>query len=213
MRSWINLLAYWILVSALGGVVVYATVLPLTAAAMDTFLPSLFPAFIGFAGPLAGALGGAVAGFGQWSALRRRLPRSQSWALITILSWVLGMVLTAAVFAWLLPDGLGFMTLLAPFASGGAIAGLIQERLLRKWVTGRAWWVLASSSGWVLGWILSLGVIALLGQNPRLTPGLTLLTMGAIHGAIIGLQTGFTLIILVAFRPFTPKEGGAQNEE
>ncbi len=203
LQSWFVFLVFWILVNALGVVLVYAMMLLLTEAAMDLLSLSLIPAVILFAGPLAGGLGGAVAGFGQWAALRRRLPGAQSWALVTILGWIFGLILAAAMFAWLLPGGLGYLTLLVPIAVGGGAAGFAQERIVKKWVSGRNWWVLASSSGWVLGWIVGLVTSAYVGQEVSLSPGLGILLLGALHGGIIGLQSGMTLVILITLLPLT----------
>ncbi len=196
-----NLLIYWILVSALGGAIVYSVGFWLGGEALSGLVSEPLPAFLFFAGPLSGALGGAVVGFSQWYVLRRGVPRIQIWVLVTIVSWVIGIMVTISLFTWLIPDGLGYFTLLMPFVLGGAAIGIVQAQFLRRWVVERAWWVLAVSSGWVLGWVSGLGFVGLFGQGFQNSPVFILLTIGAIHGAFLGIQSGMVFILLFETDP------------
>ena len=198
-QTWVpraNLLIYWILVTALGGSIVYPVGFWLGGAALSGFISTPLQAFLYFAGPLAGALGGAVVGFCQWFILRRGVRKIHTWALVTILSWVIGIMVTIGLFAWLIPEGLNYFTLILPFVFGGAAMGIIQVQFFRSWVVERSWWVLAVASGWVLGWVSGLGLVGIYGQGFQSSPVISLLAIGGLHGAFLGIQSGMAFLLL-----------------
>lgn len=208
-QPWIpraNLIIYWILVTALGGAIAYPVGLWVGGAALDGLISDPLPAFLYFAGPLAGALGGAVVGFSQWYILRRGVPGIHNWVLVTILSWMIGIMVTIGLFAWLIPEGLNYFTLLLPFVIGGAAVGILQAQFLRRWVIERSWWVLAVASGWVLGWVSGLGFLGISGQGFQYPPVVSLLVLGAIHGAFLGIQSGMAFLLLFESSPEIPPE-------
>jgi hypothetical protein len=203
-QNWVpraNLLIYWILVTALGGAIVYPVGFWLGGAALEGLISRPLLAFLYFAGPLGGALGGAVVGFCQWFILRRGIPRIHTWVLVTILSWVIGIMVTIGLFAWLIPEGLNYFTLILPFIFGGAAVGIIQSQFFRNWVVERTWWVLAVASGWVLGWVSGLGLVGIFGQDFLSSPAISLLVIGALHGAFLGIQSGMAFILLFENSP------------
>ncbi len=191
-----NLLIYWILVTALGGAIVYPVGLWLGGAALQGFVSEPLLAFLYFGGPLAGALGGAIVGFCQWFILRRGLSKVYIWTLVTIVSWVIGIMVTIGLFAWLIPEGLNYFTLILPFIFGGAAMGIVQAQFFRAWVAERTWWVLAVGSGWVLGWVSGLGLVGIYGQGFQNSPVVSLLVIGALHGAFLGIQSGMAFLLL-----------------
>jgi hypothetical protein len=199
----INLLVYWILTTAIGGAIVYPTVFAIGGAALDGLFESVFPAFIFFGAPVAGAFAGAVVGFCQWLALRKWVAGSFVWPLVSIISWSAGLSLIFAAFVWLVPDGISYVSMVAPFLVGGIMAGLIQWWIIRRWMTSDFWWVVATTAGWILGWIMSLGLASVFGEALRFPLGVNLSIMGAIHGAFIGLESGATLIFLLELSPRT----------
>ncbi len=198
---WARWLFVWILVTALGGAIAYPSLILIGTGAVDAGLTDLLAAFTYIAAPLAGVIGGAVAGFGQWLVMRRSKPRTHTWTLLSILAWAAGFFVTTALFFWLASDGLNYVTLVFPLVGGGAAAGLFHVPVIRRWVRGAAWWVLAMSSGWVLGWVTGWALLAQFVLNPAIPESGMVIILGGIHGAFIGFQSGLTLIYLLIFVP------------
>jgi hypothetical protein len=159
--------------------------------------------------PLSGAIGGLVVGGGQWLSLRRHWRGAEIWILATMIGWAGGFTLALQVFVSLLPGGIGYLSLLIPFAIGGAMAGLFQVIVLRrKYAESTPWWVAASAMGWALGWVAALALSGtFLGRSLR-WPGLGISLMGAVHGAVIGLESAIALLALSALAAIPSPPGG-----
>ena len=65
---------------------------------------------------------------------------------------------------------IGLATLVVCAALSGAAIGIAQWLILRRWVTGAAWWILATIAGWIIGFVA---------------------------GLIFGFVTGFMLVVLI----------------
>ena len=74
--------------------------------------------------------------------------------------------------------------------------GIIQAQFFRTWVVERSWWVLAVASGWVLGWVSGLGLVGIYGQGFQSSPVISLLVIGSLHGAFLGIQSGMAFLLL-----------------
>lgn len=101
-------------------------------------------------GIVGGSFGAAV-GIAQWLVLRRHLAPSQHWMSGTALGWSLGAALGALLlsrFAPGVPPGGLIWTLSIGFFAG-ALVGVPQQRLLRRFSPAlSAWWVPISSLAW-----------------------------------------------------------------
>jgi len=122
----------------------------------------VFVAFLGFLllpfVPFAGVVPGLLVGAMQWLVLRRVVPDTGHWILVTGFAFGLACFLTIV---------LGFYVLsLAACAVGAAVIGCAQAALLRRW-TGRAlMWVPVSVAAWT-------AAAAVLLFGPRTVPGLS----------------------------------------
>ncbi|MFH0768106.1 MAG: hypothetical protein V1932_00875 [Chloroflexota bacterium] len=149
---------------------------------------------------LAGIIEGLVTGFFQWLVLRRKLlsMKTRNWLIPTALgaatAWALGML--PSVF--FLPEvstsnnvePSGLQIVLLATVSGlilGAIFGIFQWLELRRHVDKASRWVLANSSGWVIG----LAIIYLGASIPSAETSLTIVILiGAISGLLAGFAVG-----------------------
>jgi hypothetical protein len=86
------------------------------------------------------------------------------------------------------------------FVAGGVLAGVLQQRILRRQVCHSAWWVPASAAGWGLN-MIGLGLIGLANYCPKGTcPFVAFIgfLVPAVLGAILlGIITGGALIWLL----------------
>ena len=129
-------------------------------------------------GYLGVAVGGILIGVLQWLVLRRRLDRAYRWVLTNLGAVA---VVGVVVFGVGVADAdLGWIVGVSIF---GTVVGVLQWLVLRGQVPRAAWWVLASTVGWVVG--MPLGDL----NGP---PGL-----GAAYGAI----TGTALVWLLRQKP------------
>jgi hypothetical protein len=148
----------------------------------------------------------AVVSLMQWLALRRVLRRAGFWVPASIIGFTISSSIHGVVcYVWGYPDDLGLpdgaMVWAAAFALGGALAGVLQHRILRRQVRRSAWWVPASAAGWGLS-VIGFGLIELAIHFPKeagpfaaLIGGLVLPAgLGAI---LLGIVTGGTLIWLL----------------
>ena len=149
------------------------------------------------------AIGGAIAGVflggAQWLALnlgwqlalKKRFRSGCYWLLANVLSWVLIGAVTSAIGINLalfttsgeLFDGLVWV----PF--GGAILGVGQWLVLRKYLVKAAWWIGATTLGWSFWWGSAISIFW--SQKPI---ELVLLVFGALIYSII---TGIVLVWLL----------------
>jgi hypothetical protein len=88
------------------------------------------------------AAGGAIAGLGQWLALRHLLRRPFWWMLTTAAGWIpLSFVLM----------GGSALVRCSFVAAGGAISGIGQWLVLRREARVASWWPLAIVISWSIG--------------------------------------------------------------
>ena len=142
-----------------------------------------------------GAVGGGFSGMSQWLVLRRLIGKANGWVALTITAWALGWALWAAAVAWSSSPNaiLSSMALLA----GGAISGLGQWLVLRQSVRRAGWWVLATALGW--GVPLSLRPAGIASMSP-------------FRGAMVGVATGTTLVLLCAVAGGLPGACGKEPD-
>lgn len=99
---------------------------------------------------LSSILIGVGVGTGQWFVLRKRLPLSGShWLLATAGGWLMPML--PVVLSSTAGVGTGISFAISAFAglTTGAIVGTFQWFILRRYVPQSAWWIGASTLGWL----------------------------------------------------------------
>jgi hypothetical protein len=104
----------------------------------------------------------AVVSLMQWLALRRVLRRAGFWVLSSIIGFTISSSIHGVVcYVWGYPDNLdhflGTVVWAMAFVVGGTLAGVLQQRILRRQVCHSAWWVPASAVGWGLS-VIGLGI-------------------------------------------------------
>jgi len=142
---------------------------------------------------LAGLVAGAVAGLGQWLAVRAYLERSGWWVLAATLAWGLtavlgpGLTVTNVSFLRALP-------VVPAFALFGAVAGVLASVLQSVWMLqeqgeGDWRWMLGQALGMGLGWGVAQALLYFTGGNliARLLLG------GMLNGTVAGLVGGLFL--------------------
>jgi uncharacterized membrane protein YhdT len=103
----------------------------------------------------AGLITGAIIGAAEWFALRRRV----SW--LWIPATTAGMAVGLTVGAALVDYGIDRGDLAIMGAVTGLGVGVMQALVLaRHQVPGAAWWAIANTPGWAIGWFVSSYVIA-----------------------------------------------------
>lgn len=112
---------------------------------------------------------GAVIGIMQWVVLRPLVPQAGWWALASAVGWAVGQMLVVTMF----PTKVGVIA----GAFLGAILGLGQWIVLRRWFHQAGWWIIMSTLGWALG------LAGMLGPS--------------MVGAVVGATTGFALELLM----------------
>jgi hypothetical protein len=100
---------------------------------------------------IAGAVAGAAIGVAQWLVLRRRLPLSVVWVLVTACAMALGLGLGHVL--------LGDDTALQPLLLRGLIVGIAigatQAALLRGVLPTPLVWAVVVTVAWALGWAVT----------------------------------------------------------
>lgn len=126
-----------------------------------------------------------LTGLLQYLLLRHYLPRIGRWVAATALGWLLGIAVVYLGYAvW--PVALNANSVWSSMLIG-AVAGLAQWLVLRRWAPRAGWWALAS----VLGW----GLVRLI-AGEVFTSLLELLIIGAVPAAVTGLALWWLLIHL-----------------
>jgi hypothetical protein len=143
----------WVLASTIGVAVLFALILAvamLVGAIVGGEAEDKVP-FV----PLVGLSFGIM----QWLILRRYMPRTGWWVLVSTLGWILGFgVLALAdkftenlVTGAIQPE----VSALVFFLAAGASVGILQWLVLRRHMLQAGWWVLANVVGWgILGLIV-----------------------------------------------------------
>jgi hypothetical protein len=138
-----------------------------------------------------------VVGLMQWLALRRIVRRAGFWVPASIIGFTISSIIHGVVcYVYGYPDDLGFPLGAVGWAAasvvGGALAGLLQQRILRHQVCHSAWWVPASAAGWGLS-VIGLGISSFFPPNGR--PFIVLPLVLA--SVLLGIVTGGVLIWLL----------------
>lgn len=98
-----------------------------------------------------GGLVGFLIGGLQWLLLRRWLPQSASWILMTSLAWGLGSGIAMVLFGYNVFDDIAESHLFAAGIVCGIALGLSQWRVLRGRFPYANWWPLVTLLAWVVG--------------------------------------------------------------
>ena len=123
-----------------------------------------------------------LTGLLQYLLLRHYLPRIGRWIAATALGWLLGIAVVYLGHAiW--PVALNANSVWSAMLIG-AVTGLAQWLVLRRWVPRAGWWIPAS----VLGW----GLVRLI-AGKVFTNLLELLIIGAVPAAVTGLALWWLL--------------------
>lgn len=139
------------------------------------------PVGLAMSGSAAVALGVTVAAVLQWLVLRQQVAQAGKWMLASIVA-----VIVAGVAGFIVSGFLGVFGDVDVVAEagtvgvviGGTVLGVLQWLMVLKQRAKRAgWWVLASTSGWLVGGVVSGAVDPVVG----------LAVIGAVYGAITGL--------------------------
>lgn len=144
-----------------------------------------------------------VVGLMQWLALRRVLRRAGFWVPASIIGFTISSGIHGVVcYVWGYPDNLdhlpGTLVWAMAFVVGGTLAGVLQQRILRRQVCHSAWWVPASAVGWGLS-VLVMGILFFFLPDGR--PFIVLLIRNLVlplvlASVLLGVVTGGTLIWL-----------------
>jgi hypothetical protein len=160
------------------------------------------------AGMIGGAITGSLLGMGQRLLLRPWIPWAERWIPATVLGWVLGGAIWWTL-EWLLNDiqiqvlgqDANIRSLLAG-TLGGAGIGMGQWLVLRVRGNLSGLWVIITTVGWALGWILAKvfeSILATGGQpatNHMIWP--VIFTFGLLIGGTAGATTGIRMKSLVS---------------
>lgn len=197
----------WILACAAGSVglmaVMYAALLRYALAASEQGTVELASRVL-----LGPTVAGAALGSVQWLAVRRAVPRPETWIVPTMLGWAAGAALAVALRLAALPlhVSLGWPgDRLAQGGSFGLVVGLTmglgQQRATRSQAVRPGWWVLTSALGWGLGWTVGgLHSNEMLGGSdvgPAFHPAgvfAGVVAAPALAGALAGLVSGPALV-------------------
>jgi hypothetical protein len=170
-------LAGWVVATAIGWLAGFAI-----CEAFSAFLKSLNSD---------GLVIGAGVGIAQWLVLRRLAGGARWWILASIIGFGIGKVLGDQV-----TTNLGG---LVGIALGGATIGLAAGSLqwieLRRQGADPGMWIVASTVGWAVGWLL-IGSIDELGGAPSAPAYVG----GSLGAAVAGVITGASLLRLLRTR-------------
>lgn len=158
-----------------------------------------------------GIIEGAIVGYAQAVVLRRRLPQLRAWVRATMVgaacAWSLGMLpgtlmSIAGSSPSTMPSGMSdALQLLLAVPLGlvtGAILGLPQWLVLKRYVSRAGWWVAANAAAWACGMPLIFAVAGAGAPGPVLPTVIVVLAGLALAGALVGAVHGAFLIKLLA---------------
>jgi len=144
-----------------------------------------------------GAIIGTGIGIAQWLVLRRQFNGARWWILASIIGFGIGKVLgdqVAVAAGGPIGIALGGATI-------GLAAGLLQAAVLLRQVAAPAWWVVASTFGWAVGWM----IISAVGETTE-PPPIGVYVIGAVGAVVAGVFTGLFLVRLLRTRRLPSSE-------
>lgn len=159
---------------------------------------------------------GLITGACQWFVIRRSFPNGSGWILLSVAGYLAALLIHGFVI-WGVGEGLvmGLPTAIAgaadwaslvllPFVAGAAAASLAWL-VLRRYLSGAIWWVLAGLIYiWVYWMLLELGP-----GVQEIGKGVAVALMAMAIGAVVGISTGFGMVWLANSIPSpTPTENG-----
>lgn len=127
----------------------------------------------------------------QSTVLKERLAQQPWWLPLTLLGWFsgLGVIYVAPALSWRWSSLPSLPTLLLDFAIMGAILGICQWQLLRRFRAGGLWLFASpiglAASAW--GLYLGYGLQVQFNQSAFMATTIATFLQGAIYGAITGL--------------------------
>ncbi len=148
----------------------------------------------------------AVVSLMQWFVLRRVVKRAGFWVLASIIGFTISSSIHGVVCHFYgYPDDLGLplgvLVWTLAFVLGGALTGLLQQRILRHQVRRSGWWVPASAAGWglgVIGLAIFIFVLPVMRKGPFVWLLIRNLIAPTVLGAgLLGIVTGGVLIWLL----------------
>jgi hypothetical protein len=128
----------------------------------------------------------------QSTVLKERLAQQPWWVPLTLCGWFsgLGLIYFVPVLSWRRTSGLPpLQILLLDFALMGAIIGICQWQLLRRFRAGGLWLFASTlgfaASAWGMYWGYALQ--SRFNQSPWLATAIATVLQGAIYGAVTGV--------------------------
>ena len=152
------------------------------------------------AGVIVLVAGVTILGRLQAVVLRQHLSPGRGWMSATVVGMILALLVVAIIqfvgsmFGFYADSLIGRISFLA----GAIVFGLIQRRVLKKWVANSGWWVFATVIAYFIG---SLGSSSLNFFATGLSEPAIVTLSFAIGGCASGLVTGFALIWLIESTP------------
>jgi len=160
---------------------------------------------------LAGVIEGSVLGTAQWLVLRRYLPdlAPGPWIAATaggaVLAYAAGMSIGTALGESIDLTGVPVVILalcgILYVAGLGALLGVTQWWVLRRYVAHAGWWVPANAGAWILGLAVGFAGPSLI-EDWNATGVVIAMgaTTGVLMGALVGAITGGVLVRLLRHR-------------
>jgi hypothetical protein len=148
----------------------------------------------------------AVVGLMQWLVLRRAIRHAGIWMLLGILGFAVSAGIHAiAMYTFKCPEDLGtwqgLLGWTVVFVAGGTLAGVMQQRILRRQVHGSGFWVPASAAGWgrgIIGLAIPFLVLPVMRDGPAVMLIVRNMVVPAVLGSVLlGTVTGGVLIWLL----------------
>ena len=150
-------------------------------------------------GSIAVATGGIGTGILQWLLLRRLISRAGWWVLASSVGIILAGT-TGCLVALIAGIDAGWVVGVSVY---GTVLGVLQSLVLRRLVMGSNWWVLGSTTGWIMAGLVFGLVSSILDPSGRMPP----VVAWAIFGVLYGVITGPVLVWLLLHPvPITPVE-------
>ncbi len=209
LRRQVSQTVWWVLASTVGLAVGNAVALAVFEAVGLTGGSHFSGGAVAFV--LFGAVAGASVGIAQWLVLRRHIPGAGWWVLASTVGLPVGFAVGFAVLEAVgltggshFSGGAGSLVLFGAVA--GASVGIAQWLVLRRYIPGAGWWVLASIVGSAAAFAVIFTVTAGVEETVGYAGG------GAVGGALYGAITGAALVWLlrqpITQEPSPPPDAG-----